>query len=119
MQAGGLISELTLCCLFIGVHSLVSSARSSYPLIIHPLTRLSSITTGGSKLPPKDYNGDRKKGPLVGWATSLVNEKVTKLRVPAQGGVSGADGIKEVDKYLAKVCPPSIPLSVAARNFIE
>lgn len=63
---------------------------------------IKSFSRGG-KLAPKDYQSERKKGPLVGYASGLVGEKVEKLRVPSKGGVSGKEGVQQVEKFLSKV----------------
>ncbi|KAL7414129.1 thioredoxin-like protein [Mrakia frigida] len=56
--------------------------------------------TRGAKIPPKDYTGERKRGGLVGWATSMVGDKVKKMKVPSKGGVSKEDGLKEIEGFL-------------------
>ena len=59
--------------------------------------------TRGTKIAPKDYTGERKRAGLVGWASSMVNDKVKKMKVPAKGGVSREDGLKEIETFLKAV----------------
>lgn len=94
---------LTNCCaVFLSLLVQSSNRALCAKYDVKGFPTIKAFTRGG-KIPPKDYQGERKAGPLTTYASQAISDRVKKLRVPSKGGVDAEDAKKEVESFLKQV----------------